>query len=245
MNMGMRGKIVAGLLVVIGLATVGLLLFLNVTSLHAKQIAAPKEGQTVVLKSDGTLDFGKETENSIAATTHRAGEENSTLAFETGFVFASGDVKPIARTTFYLLDEDLVKILKEAGLQIPQSFPRKSVNAEWDLLNIFSMSLNSSHESFAEFHAAAAALKPHIVQSVKTNFDGKALFKPVAAGTYYLMGLVRRSYNDPHVGQQQNPWGNTMGRIDWNVKVELKPGYNVVTLDQDNASLILGGFGLR
>ena len=100
-------------------------------------------------------------------------------------------------------------------------------------------------------------MKPHIVQSTKTDFSGKANFKPVAAGTYYLMGLVRRQYAYVReIGQGEYPKtdsgqrrGTTSGRLDWNVKIDLKPGQNFVTLDQDNAYLntLTGadGFGLR
>jgi hypothetical protein len=75
-------------------------------------------------------------------------------------------------------------------------------------------------EGYKEFGPAAeTALKPHIVQTVTTGFDGKATFEAVAAGTYYLMGMS----------------STPKGYVIWNLKVELKAGKNSVTLDQNNA----------
>jgi hypothetical protein len=63
------------------------------------------------------------------------------------------------------------------------------------------------------------AIKPHIVQSITTDLTGKGTFERVAAGTYYLMGVMK----------------TPRGHATWNLKVDLKPGNNSVTLDQNNA----------
>ena len=65
------------------------------------------------------------------------------------------------------------------------------------------------------------ALTPHILQTITTDFGGKASFQPVATGTYYLMGVT------------ETPSG---GWAVWNLRVDLKPGQNSVTLDQNNAA---------
>ncbi|MDQ3219604.1 MAG: hypothetical protein M3Q26_02505 [Acidobacteriota bacterium] len=66
-------------------------------------------------------------------------------------------------------------------------------------------------------------MKPHIVQSVTTDFSGKAKFAAVAAGTYYLMGF-----------------GSTpRGFVIWNLKVALKAGETPIILDQNNADVAL------
>src|SRR5437868_2853289 len=41
----------------------------------------------------------------------------STLTLEAGLVYKSGDVKPVPRNEFYLLDDDAEKILKDAGIE--------------------------------------------------------------------------------------------------------------------------------
>ncbi len=144
------------------------------------------------------------------------------LSFETGLVFRSGDVKPIARTTFYLLDNNLSKILIDAGLQTPKGHESGTNDINKDLINSFAGSIvfNLLPE-YKDFHLAAmTALKPHTIQTVTTGFDGKATFQPTATGTYYLMG----------VSETPN------GYVIWNLKVEIKPGKNSVILDQNNAA---------
>jgi len=55
------------------------------------------------------------------------------------------------------------------------------------------------------------------------NFAGKAKFAPVAAGTYYILGV-----------------GSTpKGFVIWNLKVEVKAGEMPVVLDQNNAEIAL------
>jgi hypothetical protein len=149
-------------------------------------------------------------------------QAKGTLSFETGLVFKSGDVKPVARTTFYLLDDDLSKILADAGLQTPRGYESGSGDTNKDLINSFASSIvYSLVPAFKNFYPAAmTALKPHTIETVTTDFSGKATFSPVAAGTYYLMG----------VSETPN------GYVIWNFKVELKAGKNSVTLDQNNAA---------
>jgi hypothetical protein len=86
------------------------------------QTTTTKEGRTVVLKSDGTWEYAKDNEPAPATKPPTGGRKNATLSFEAGLVYQSGDVKPVARTTFYLLDDNLGKILKAAGLQPPRRF---------------------------------------------------------------------------------------------------------------------------
>lgn len=185
------------------------------------QTATTKDGRTVMLKSDGTWEYAKEAQAANASNVPRSGRKNSNLSFEVGLVFKSGDVKPVARATFYLLDDDLAKILKEAGLQAPRRFSSGG-NPEEDLVDAFASSVRfSSLEDYKEFYPAAmTALKPHIIQSVITDFGGKGSFEPVPAGTYYLMGVT------------ETPRGYAI----WNLKVDLKLGQNSVTLDQNNAA---------
>ena len=46
-----------------------------------------------------------------------AGKAQSTLSVEAGLVYKSGDVKPVPRNEFYLLDDDAEKILRDAGIE--------------------------------------------------------------------------------------------------------------------------------
>jgi len=192
------------------------------------QTATTKDGRTVLLKSDGTWEYTDDpvtpppaptSPESITAANvpSRAGE----LSFEAALVFRSGDVKPMARTVFYLLDDDLAKILRSAGLKTSQRYGTMQDTNQNLLFTFGSASKYPSLEDHAQFYSAATeALKPHIKQSVTTDFSGKATFQNVPVGTYFLMGF-----------------GLTpRGFVLWNITVEIKSGSSSITLDQNNAA---------
>jgi len=143
------------------------------------------------------------------------------LSIEAGLVFRSGDIKPVARTVFYLLDAHPGNILKEAGIKPAD---KSGMDLEDPEKLLFSLGLAMRYAELPSeqpfLAAAMEALKPHILQTVTTDFGGKAQFQPVVVGSYYLMGVA------------QTPKGLAL----WNIKVELNPGQNSFTLDQNNAA---------
>jgi hypothetical protein len=148
----------------------------------------------------------------------------SSILLEAGLVFKSGDVRPVARTTFYLLDDNPGKIMSLAGL----SSDSTGLQDPYDGL-AFKYGLSVAYADlalpeYANFRQeAAAALKPNIVQTVITDFTGKARITGLAAGTYYLLGVYK------------TPKGIAL----WNFKVRVTPGQTAVTLDQNNAAVAM------
>lgn len=102
-------------------------------------------------------------------TARSAVSKNSVLSIQVGIVYKRGGPEPVARVNFYLLDEDLSKILNDAGLQLNKS-----------------LDLVEGHF----YDVAMAAIRPHIISETSTGFDGRAQFAPLEAGTYYLMGIA-------------------------------------------------------
>jgi hypothetical protein len=173
------------------------------------QTVTTDDGRKVILKSNGTWQFV----DKKASSTKGKG----TLSFETGLVLRSGDTKPVSRTTFYLLDNSFAKILFDAGIKEDG----KEFKAPGDIYSSFVVGYEFSGalESSAKFVTEAMQLmKPHVVQEVTTGFDGKATFKPVQVGTYYLMGHSKVSGN----------------YVIWDTKVDISSGKNFITLDQNN-----------
>ena len=66
------------------------------------------------------------------------------------------------------------------------------------------------------------AVRTNVVASTKLDVYGKAVFSNARTGTYYL--LVDVPYNGSH--------------LVWNLRVDLKPGANSVSLDQRNTTPI-------
>lgn len=185
------------------------------------QTATTEDGRRVILSSNGTWRYADEGASSSNVKAP-SGRKNSVLAVEAGLVYKSGDVKPVARTEFYLLDDHLGKILQQAGLE-PERMssndgrdPAESLVFSYGLATVYS----SLPDQQAFFLKAQEAIKPHIIETVTTDFGGKAQFSSVAAGTYYLMGVAR------------TPNGMAL----WNLRVDMKAGQNSVTLDQNNAA---------
>ena len=192
------------------------------------QTATTKDGRTVLLRSDGTWEY---TDDPVAPTSSSkspapvssvsVAPQSGALSLEAALVFRSGDVKPVARTVFYLLDDDLAKILRSAGLKTSQRYGTMEDTDQNLLFSFGSASKYPSLEGQAQFYATATeALKPHIKQSITTDFSGKATFQNVPIGNYFLMGF-----------------GVTpRGFVLWNLAVEIKPGNASITLDQNNAA---------
>jgi hypothetical protein len=162
------------------------------------------------------------------------GKAQSTLSMEAGLVYRSGDVKPVARNEFYLLDDDAEKILRDAGIKKKGrlthwkevSFVNSYAAAKLCVSRVTRCPALKDSWDFAR--DADNALRPHIAKSVTTGFDGKAGFEPVPAGTYYVMGVYLREDSF----------------VSWNVKVDLKSEAEQVILDQNNSSMIFQpGFG--
>ena len=186
----------------------------------AAQTAVTTDGRTVVLKADGTWEYAK-SPGSGSGTRHTM----STISIEAGLVYQSGDVKPVARTTFYLMDNQTSNILRDANVKPQATTSLGSAGIEAGTPEFtFGVDLahgakDSPNEEPGFFGAAMEAIRPHIIQTVTTAFSGKASFKPVPTKTYYIMGA------------KATPNGFAM----WDLRVDLKPGQNSIILDQNNA----------
>lgn len=141
----------------------------------------------------------------------------STLSIEAGLVYNNGDVKPVARTTFHLLDEDLRIILK------PFDERPGSLSSRMDSLKATSGD-DSIEESYREkarvkYSGIKSAIQSHIIATAVTDFSGKAKFESLTPGTRFVYGEFR-------IGAS---------RITWNAKAELKAGADTaLTLDNNN-----------
>jgi hypothetical protein len=134
----------------------------------------------------------------------------STLSIEVGLVFKNGDVKAVARTRFYLLDEDLRVILRTLGVDIGGGAP---VYLGSKIAFERAINQNATDEKIN------AAIAPHIIASVVTDFSGKAKFGGLTPGTRFV-------YGEYQVGREN---------IAWNTRIELRAGADAeLVLDNSN-----------
>lgn len=136
------------------------------------------------------------------------------LDLEAALVYKMGGVQPVAREKFYLLDQDLEKILRESGMKNEKNL---------GYIATFGFTLRYPDQYVGEKEKALSAIKRHVKYTVTTDFQGKAKLNNVNAGNYYLFGITesRKAF------------------AIWNTKIEIKVGENSVILDQNNSSIAL------
>lgn len=129
---------------------------------------------------------------------------HGSLSMQAVLVYGPTDRQAVAGVQFFLMNRDVDDIQARSGL----------TQQQW---------LRQTDKIVTPFsYCSAAAMKlirPHILEEVKTDGAGKASFRPVAPGTYYLTGYVEMRG----------------GFAIWNLKVNVKRGANSVMLDQKNA----------
>jgi hypothetical protein len=152
----------------------------------------------------------------VVATPSPTPKKEGVVSLEAGLVFQSGDIKPVARTTFYLLDESAVKLMRQAGV-------KSSGGEKSDVSIAGAYGISSKYSNNPNASRANELIKKHSIQSVTTDFGGKAKFNPVPQGKYYLFGI------------SSTPKGFAI----WDMKVDLNSAETSVTLDQNNAVVAL------
>jgi hypothetical protein len=141
-----------------------------------------------------------------------------TLSIEAGIIFKNGDVKPVARTDFYLLDDDLETIIKNLGVE-------EKVLKGRDLPTLTQLAFWKQYQNLYQdtFSKAMEAIEKHSVSKMTSDFSGKGEFPPVKIGKYWLVGI-----------------GGTANQvIIWNLPIEIKTGKQPIVLDNKNSSAII------
>jgi hypothetical protein len=139
---------------------------------------------------------------------------------EASVVYPSGEVVPVSRSTFYILDTDLLTILKEAEIQPTENTLQVfKGNTDKALISDAGYSLSGRYSSpFSEIAAKVSeAIKGHIVQKITTDYQGKGAFKGLDGENYYLFGTG----------------GTRFSNVIWNMKIDA--ANSSLTLNQSNA----------
>jgi hypothetical protein len=71
------------------------------------------------------------------------------------------------------------------------------------------------------------SVKPHIVATITSDFNGNGQFSSLVPGTYYLMNASVIYLNTGSFADRK--------AFLWNVKVQIHPGQNSITLGEENA----------
>ena len=112
--------------------------------------------------------------------------KRGTLDVEAGLVFKTGDTKPVARATFWLLKTNPETLMVNDNLE---RIWKTDLPGGRGSLNFSSAKRLFGSPYAPQFTAAVRqALDGDQVAKMTTGFDGKGQFAPVATGEYFLFG---------------------------------------------------------
>lgn len=154
------------------------------------------------------------------------------LSIEAQIVYNMGGPQPVARQNFYLLNIDPFTLRAEDA-RVKLQFENAKSDTERQLFAVAGMQLimlqeltksdKLTRDNAKQFLGMVDASKPywegHLVQSVQTDFSGKAVFNKLRPGKYWLLG------------QSETRAEFAL----WNVPVKVGLGKNTLLLDQNNS----------
>ena len=132
------------------------------------------------------------------------------LSLASGFAAEPGNDSPLDGAQFILAKESFETVLRKTGLQ-----PAPGTSA----IKLWTTGCESRQPICQQGFVGLMAVG---VGGVKIDTKGKAQFPPLPAGTYYLVGSA------VYANRQ----------MIWDLRIDIKPGANSVTLDQRNAAPI-------
>jgi len=171
------------------------------------------------------LGLAQAAQTLVAKSALPVAQGQSVLSLRATVSLKPGYPQAVARTTFHLVDGSLATILKDAGVTIKgRDGKDKPAQTEDDYAIWFGFAANNLRLlPIGDFYEKAmATLKPHILQTVISDFDGKARFAPVKMGAYYLLGVAR------------TPKGFAV----WQLKAPLDTASVSLILDERNAAIV-------
>jgi hypothetical protein len=171
-------------------------------------VALLQAATNIAQTSRANTSFGFAITRSIPQQTGTA-----VLSVASGFATQPGTVNPLGGRTFVLFRESFAGFLRRKGMfqGPPGSTVKVSPLAAW----VYACQIQSPACQQALYEA-----RPNSVSEAKADLNGKATLPGVPSGTYYLFAIT--PYN-------KQP-------LVWDLRVDLKPGANSVTLDQRNVA---------
>jgi hypothetical protein len=173
--------------------------------------------------TDATADKGQRAQEKSSAVT-----ATSEIEIEVGLVMKAGNVQHVTRTEFFLVRKSVAAVLMEND---PEGLSHWAVpglpNEDMEVASYCTVLRGRGELVFGDrprrlqaLKAAAPIIKVNTVQTVQTDFGGKARFTNVPAGTYWVFGCHTLPPNE----------------TSWNVPVVVGAGdKKSVILDQNNA----------
>lgn len=132
--------------------------------------------------------------------------DKGTVNIEAKIATKSGDIQPVQKEKFYLLDKDLQSILSEANINDETG---QGLNTAFGLSVVYPDKYRETNKK------ALDAINKHVKYDILTDAAGKAQMKGVKPDSYYLFGITK----------------TRNGYAIWSSPVSIQPGDNKLVLD--------------
>ncbi len=132
--------------------------------------------------------------------------DKGTVNIEAKIATKSGDIQPVQKEKFYLLDKDLQSILSDANIDDETG---QGLNTAFGLSVVYPDKYRETNKK------ALDAINKHVKYDVLTDATGKAQMKDVKPDSYYLFGITK----------------TRNGYAIWSSPVAIQPGDNKLVLD--------------
>ena len=132
--------------------------------------------------------------------------DKSTVNIEAKIATKSGDIQPVQKEKFYLLDKDLQSILSDANIDDETG---QGLNTAFGLSVVYPDKYRDTNKK------ALDAINKHVKYDILTDSNGKAQMKDVKPDSYYLFGITK----------------TRNGYAIWSSPVSIQPGDNKLVLD--------------
>ena len=111
------------------------------------------------------------------------------IPIKVAIIYSLGGAQAVAREDFYLLNKDAIQIWKQGGLMNDVKIGDSTMSGE-KLFKIYFMADRINVIDNKKPSKYFEPLKPHVVKTVTTDFEGDATFESVPEGNYFIYGVT-------------------------------------------------------
>ena len=175
------------------------------TDTETSRVTIPPTSDSSTVVVPQSVPPSTQTNVTISENPDSPAPDKATVSLEAKVTNRAGNILPVKAEKFYLLDEDLESILRDADIEDTTG---------QGLVNAFGLSVLFP-ERYSEINKnALSEINKHRVYDTLTDSTGKAQIKNVKPGSYYLFGITK----------------SKNGFAVWSSPVTINPGQNALNL---------------
>lgn len=175
------------------------------TDTETSRVTIPPTTDSTTVVVPQNVPPSTQTNVTISENPDSPAPDKATVSLEAKVSNRSGSILPVKAEKFYLLDDDLESILRDADIEDKTG---------QGLVNAFGLSVLYPERYSETNKNALSEINKHRVYDTLTDSTGKAQMKNVKPGSYYLFGITK----------------SKNGFAVWSSPVTISPGQNALNL---------------